>query len=102
MLNRKLGFSWHLTLTSLEKVFGKKLIGLRMRYPNIRINNHQYKPGGPDQVNLSIKNTGTALKLIKDDDILRAIRLFNLRLMKKGACVYSRNHCLSLADRLVD
>jgi hypothetical protein len=101
-LDGKLGFSWHLALTPLEQVFGQKLTGLRRRYPNIWIDNHQYKPGGPDQVNLGIENTDMALELIKDDDILRAIRLFNLRLMKKGACVYSRNHCLSLADRLID
>lgn len=102
IFNGKLGFSWHLALTPLEQVFGQKLTGLKRRYPNVWIDSHQYKPGGPDQVNLGIEDTDMALKLIKDDDIMRAIRLFNLRLMKKGACVYSRNHCLSLADKLID
>jgi hypothetical protein len=38
---------------------------------------------------------------IKDPNILYPIRLFNLRLMKKGTCVRKNNHCLDLADRLV-
>jgi len=30
-----------------------------------------------------------------------AIRHFNHRLMKKGACNFARHHCLDLADEVV-
>lgn len=99
--NGQLGFSWHLALTPLEQAFGPKLTGLERRYPNLGIDlKHQYKPGGPDQVNVRIENVDLALKLMNDRDVLRAVRLFNLRLMKKGACAYSRYHCFALADKL--
>lgn len=98
----RLGFSWHLASSPLEHAFGKNLTGLRRRYRNILINDHRYAPGGQDQINLEINGSHDALKMMRDVDIIRAVRTFNLRLMKKGACVYNRYHCLSLADRLVD
>jgi hypothetical protein len=98
----RLGFSWHLALSPLEDVFGKNLTGLRRRYRDILIDDHQYAPGGQDQINLEINGSHNALKMARDVDIMRAVRTFNLRLMKKGACVYNRYHCLSLADRIID
>lgn len=101
LFNGVLRFSWHLALTPLEQVFGKNLSGLRKRYPNILVDNHHYAPGGQDQIHLEVEKADMALKLISDKDILQAIKIFNLRLMKKGACTYNRYHCLSLADRLI-
>jgi hypothetical protein len=43
----------------------------------------------------------TAKAFIVDPGIVTAIRLLNLRLMKKGPCVYGRFHCMDLADRVV-
>lgn len=97
-----LGFSWHLAKSPLEKVFGYPFdLKLRLRYPTIEIFNQLYRPGGQDQINLSLQGSKSALKFLSDPKILPAIRLFNMRLMKKGPCVYSRNHCLDLADKLV-
>ena len=97
-----LSFSWHVARTPLEAHFGLSLSGLRQRFPFVTITGHQYTPGGADQVNLAVGNAPEALKLLKDQSVLQATRLFNLRLMKKGACTYSRYHCLPLADKLIN
>ncbi len=97
-----MGFSWHLARSPLEKVFGKFLnLSLHSRYPTIKISNQLYRPGGQDQINLVLRGSKSAVKFLSDPKILPAIRLFNMRLMKKGPCVFSRNHCLDLADKLV-
>lgn len=62
---------------------------------------HQYKPGGQDQINFFVYNSQDMLELLKTPETLRAIRLFNLRLMRQGPCVSSQFHCYDLADRLV-
>jgi hypothetical protein len=62
---------------------------------------HRYRPGGADQVNLRVA-LEEAEAFLADPVVLQAIRLFNLRLMKKGPCVYGRYHCMDLADRLVE
>ena len=59
-----------------------------------------YKPGGQDQINIVAQGVGPALTLVRDHNILSAVRLFNLRLMKKGPCAYGRYHCLDLVDDL--
>lgn len=95
-------FSWHLALSPLERAFGPDLSRLKRRHPHVEIDRDAvYKPGGHDQVCILVEGQERALALIHDTDILLAVRQFNLQLMRKGACVYSRSHCLDLADRLV-
>ena len=62
---------------------------------------HQYKPGGQDQTHLVVDGTANALAFIKTKLFLQAVRVFNIRLMKKGACTSGRYHCLDLADQIV-
>ena len=94
-----LGFTFHMSKLPLQKYFGSKLIGLVQKYKGIRITDHFYKPGGYDQVNLVADNIKAAERLLCDSVIISSIKDFNLRLMKKGACVFSRYHCFNLADQ---
>jgi hypothetical protein len=94
-------FSWHLALSPLEENFGSDPNRLLEKYPSLELEDHSYQPGGQDQINIRITDVSEVLNFIHDPEILPAVRLFNLRLSKKGACVYSRYHCLDLADKLV-
>jgi hypothetical protein len=71
------------------------------RHPALEVTDHGYGPGGPDQVNLALP-LAEAKTFISDPEVLPAIRLFNLRLIKKGPCNFARYHCMDLADKLVD
>lgn len=97
---RELCLSLHLARSPIESAFGSSTGPLVEMYPTLRVTGHQYKPGGYDQLHLEIRGAGATLKLLKDPVFLQAIRLFNLRLMKKGACNFGRYHCLDLADLL--
>lgn len=59
-------------------------------------------PGGHDQFNLIARGAEAMDRLLSSPDVIAAARAFNVRLMRKGPCAYSRYHCLSLADHLVD
>jgi hypothetical protein len=96
-----LGFSLHLASSPLEAAFGESLEGLFTKFPDLEWTEHFYEPGGQDQINLVLEDPQQALALMDDIDIVKAIRLFNLRLMKKGPCTYSRYHCMDLSDRLI-
>jgi hypothetical protein len=70
------------------------------RHPTIEVREHQYKPGGSDQINITLP-ARAAGPFLSDPEVLPAIRLFNLRLMKKGPCNFGRYHCMDLADRSI-
>ena len=70
------------------------------RHPTLGVTNHQYKPGGPDQVNFTLP-VAAARPFLSDPEVLPAISLFNLRLMQKGPCNFGRFHCMDLADRII-
>ncbi|MDR6290958.1 MULTISPECIES: GIY-YIG nuclease family protein [Inquilinus] len=55
-----------------------------------------YKPGGSDQISLHAFWNDDPLRILRDEDIARSIRLFNLRLMNKGPTNFSRSHCSAL------
>lgn len=55
-----------------------------------------YKPGGSDQVSLYAPWNDDPLRIFRDEDVARSIRLFNLRLMNKGPSNFSRAHCSAL------
>lgn len=95
-------FSFHLARSPLTTSFGPHLFGLKIRYRSLKVTDHYYKPGGHDQCNLVIGSITETKRLLNDVKVLPAIREFNLRLSKKGANVFSRYHCLDLADRLID
>jgi len=93
-------FSLHLALSPFEKMSDKNFNKLTNDYPTLAVVDHIYKPGGHDQINMQI-STQEFIQFIQDARVLPAIRLFNMRLMKKGPCNWGHNHCLDLADKLV-
>lgn len=97
-----LRFSAHLARSSLEKALRGSLSRLEHRYAGLTVKDHKYQPGGSDQVNIVVHGVGTILKVLQDTAVIGAVRLFNLRLMKKGACMYNRNHCFDLTDALMN
>lgn len=101
IFKNELWFSVHLARSPLEQAFGTLLGRLPRRYPSAIYINHHYGPGGSDQTSFDIP-AKIIQRFITDPQILPAIRLFNLRLMKKGACTAGRYHCLDLADRLIE
>jgi len=97
----ELWLSFHLAKSPFENHSTKKLLKLFETYPSLDIDDkHKYKPGGPDQIRMMI-HADDFKEFVQDPNILPAIRLFNLRLMKKGASNWGNNHCLDLADKLV-
>ncbi len=96
----ELWFSLHVADSPFVRMTDQALKRLFERHPAAVTIDHQYKPGGPDQVNLKIP-AEAAEAFIKEPEVLSAIRLFNLRLMQKGPCTYGRYHCMDLADVLL-
>ena len=97
----ELWLSFHLAKSQFENYSVKKWAKLFETYPSLDVDDkHKYKPGGSDQVRMMIA-TEDFNGFIQDPRVLPAIRLFNLRLMKKGASNWGKNHCLDLADKLV-
>ena len=95
-------YSWHLAASPLSesrtRMWKKMLKRHRATYTE-----HQYKSGGPDQ--LHVKMTGSAdsaLAFLDEPSIVRAIRRFNLGLMRKGPSLNSLSHAMPLADRLLE
>jgi hypothetical protein len=95
----QIDYSLHLAHTPLRKAYGPGLIRL---WHKAQVVHQIYEPGGEDQVCLFITNTATMVNLLQEKPILSAIRLFNLRLMRKGPTKWSRNHCINLVDQILE
>ena len=52
------------------------------------------------QAQSALLNSFSAVSVVYPD-VERAVLAFNLRLMKKGPCAFSRYHCMGLAGRLL-
>jgi hypothetical protein len=98
---KELWFSLHMARSPLEEAFGTDLGLLVKRYPTAEHIDHRYKPGGQDQTRFEIPVKGV-MAFITDSSVIAAIRLLNLRLMKKGPCNFGRFHCMDLADRIIE
>lgn len=97
---KELWFSLHLASSPFEKFSNKIWRKLDKKCPSLDFFDHKYEKGGSDQVQVLVI-ASEFKEFIQTPDVLRAIRLFNYRLMKKGTCVRKNNHCLDLADKLV-
>lgn len=88
---------FHLAGSPLEAEFGS---GWRERLTELGLeaSNHRYRPGGHDQFHLRAGSFEEGVDLICAAESGDAMRLFNLRLMRKGATYYSKYHCLDLVD----
>ena len=91
--------TWHCAKSPLAARKTREYRNLRRLARRLKLNvdDHRYTSGGPDQVSLTVCGASAAIELIEDPSVLRAIRLMNLRLMKKGPTYYGRTHCFDLA-----
>lgn len=92
--------SFHLARSVLEQAFGPDLDGVGQLAPHTIELDNLLIPGGQDQTNLYVVDSEID-RFLDNPAVLKAIRTFNLRLMRKGPCAYGRYHCLDLADRLL-
>lgn len=92
--------SFHLAHSPLSQLPEAEQNSFFLRYASLEDANHRYRPGGADQMNLYISQT-EVLRFIRETSVLQAIRLFNLRLMRKGPSNWNRNHCMDMGD-LID
>jgi hypothetical protein len=67
-------------------------------FPSLEETENVLEPGGQDQMQLKVTGLDEVERFLQQEPVARAIREFNMRLMKKGASVYGRYHCLDLAD----
>ena len=66
------------------------------------VSEHTWAPGGQDQFEVVVETVDGLLEFLMDWTSLRAMGLFNLRLMRKGATYYGRYHSLDLVDAAQD
>jgi hypothetical protein len=94
--DKKIRYSFHLTKSLLTKGYLKSL-----RIKSLAIFDHFYQRGGPDQFSIEVQGINDAMKLLRDKNVVAAIKTFNLRQMQKGATVYGRYHCIDLAKMVL-
>lgn len=68
------------------------------KFKSLSFEDLQYSTGGADQQCISCFDY-EFIDILYDPDIYLAIKTFNLRLMRKGATIFSRYHCFDLADK---
>lgn len=85
-----------------KKTLDGKVSSLKQKYPGLVIIDHKYKPGGNDQIQLCLPDTSEITKFLLEPEVSLAIRTMNLRLMRRGANVYSSSHCPQLVDLALD
>jgi len=91
-----IGVSIHMANPNLNRNLIKKFKEL-----GVQCSEHRYVPGGEDQINLYVYSFDNALKFINIEEVILSIRKFNLNLMRKGICTYSRYHCLQIVDYIL-
>jgi hypothetical protein len=85
----------------LQRAFGDDLAGLTYRYPDLEWEDSFYRSGGSDQVSLLIEGIDAVRLVLADPDVLPAIRVFNMRLMKRGKCPWARSHNFKLMNAIL-
>ena len=76
------------------------LASIRAGLPWLKVSTHVYPSGGFDQINVIAEGFDASARTLKSEVMADATRLFNLRLMQKGACLNYRSHCMQLADQI--
>lgn len=109
----KVYYRWYLTRNLAEQIFGWTLTAVNEdtgfilsdfeEYPElvVEFQKSDLTKGGDDQVFIIVEGESNVIKLMHDEYMLTAVRLFNLGLMQKSPCPWGRNHCMDLADQLV-
>ncbi len=93
-----LGISLHVAKSPLKS----ELASLKRKYTGLVVRDHKYKPGGDDQICLSFPYNSELKSFLKEPAISIAIRTMNLRLMRRGANIYSASHCPQLVDLVLN
>jgi hypothetical protein len=91
----ELRVSFHLASSPFEEQFGPRW-QRRLADRHSEVVLHGYKPGGGDQFQLVV-TPRRARRLLEDPLAVKAMSLFNLRLMRKAPCYYATSHCIDLA-----
>lgn len=74
---------------------------LKEKYYWLALGKIVYPTGGQDQQQIIIRDE-EFFDFLADPNILASIKEFNLRLMRKGGCIYNRYHCFDLADVAIE
>jgi len=98
----ELEFVLRVAKSPLKQSLRNPLWRVRQFWYGITVYNQRYRPGGPDQASINVAGTDAFSRVLSDPAYLQSMRLFNLRLMKKGANLNHRSHCVGLADRLLE
>lgn len=96
--DNKVRFTFHLTKSLLSRF---DIIKIKLKTKSLLTFDHYYQRGGPDQFSIEVTGLNDAMKLLKNDKIVMAIKTFNLRQMQKGATVYGKYHCIDLAKSIL-
>lgn len=94
-------FYTFLSRRKLQQTFGAELDLLRTCYPTLEILEREWRAGGSDQACVRIDDVPSILRFISDPDVIPALRLFNLRLAKRGACPWARSHSFELISDIL-
>jgi hypothetical protein len=101
----KVFYSFHLAKGPFEKLTDKEIknhYSSIFKYEDTFYSEHYYPKGGSDQFNFEVHNYNEVLQILSDDTFLYSIKLFNLRLMNMGPCIFDRYHCFYLADKILE
>lgn len=93
--------SFHAALSPIEEVYGDSPEQFFEAYPALFADGEIYCSGGPDQFHFEVESFSDAINLMHDSLIAKCIRLFNMRLMRKGPCLNKASHCLALGDHIL-
>ena len=104
MYHKKFPNMTHGFLVTSKKMM-EELYGSIRKFENRHIESEtfptNYVPAGFDQIGVVWESIGNLEQLLKDEKFCSTLRYFNLQLMKKRACFYSKYHCFDLADLIV-
>jgi hypothetical protein len=99
-LNGALWGFMNLSKETLSECY-KTTKALLQKHPEIEVEQPNYRAAGQDQIRLLFNDVDVVTRLIEDPVIAKASRVLNLRLMRKGATLYSRYHCFDLVDSVL-
>ncbi len=97
--------TFHLAYSPLADEYGDELDGLFEQFESLEImfndkdEIHTYEPGGQDQISFFIPSS-IFHSFISLEAVQKAIRIFNLRLMRKGATIFNRYHSFDLSRKI--
>jgi len=75
---------------------------LRLAFPFIRMRQRGYRDAGQNQITLQASGRCAMEDLLADEGISEAAAALSLRVMRKRATIYGKNHCTQLANNVLD